>query len=176
MFASHEVTVDASYEVSSARLVHLINRGALLDVSEAAYRGGLQGLVRVGPFGGTPGVSKLVRVRALDPIRRGVTLTVPLRWEATGLTGELFPVLDADLTLMRDGADRSRLGLVGSYRPPLGRAGIVLDRAVMGRVAAATIRSLLDELATVIADPAAEQDPGRDTVLRWWPVTEPGQP
>src|SRR6266540_658543 len=147
MFAVHEVTVEARYEVAAARLVHLINWGALRGVSEAAYEGGLEALVRVGPFGGAPGLSKLVRVRVLDPVCRGVTMTVSLRWEATGVAGELFPVLDADLTLMREGDDRSRLGLIGSYRPPFGRTGAALDRAIMGRIAAATIRSLLDRVA-----------------------------
>src|SRR6266540_1410444 len=71
MFAVHEVTVEARYEVAAARLVHLINWGALRGVSEAAYEGGLEALVRVGPFGGAPGLSKLVRVRVLDQGGRG---------------------------------------------------------------------------------------------------------
>lgn len=175
MFASHEVTVDAPYDVASARLVHLISRGALHGVSETAYDGGLEVLVRVGPLGGAHALSKLVRVRVLGPVRSGVTMTVSLRWEATGLAGELFPVLDADLVLTRKGEGRSQLELVGSYRPPLGRAGAVLDRAVMSRVAAATIRSLLDEVATAVADPAPYPHPERSTAPRWLPVTEPGQ-
>src|SRR6266508_47177 len=68
MFAVHEVTVEARYEVAAARLVHLINWGALRGVSEAAYEGGLEALVRVGPFGGAPGLSKLVRLRVLDAV------------------------------------------------------------------------------------------------------------
>ncbi len=175
MFAVHEVTVEARYEVAAARLVHLINWGALRGVSEAAYEGGLEALVRVGPFGGAPGLSKLVRVRVLDPVCRGVTMTVSLRWEATGVAGELFPVLDADLTLMREGDDRSRLGLIGSYRPPFGRTGAALDRAIMGRIAAATIRSLLDRVAAAIADPAPNPQRGADTAPRWRPITEPGE-
>ena len=176
MFASHEVTLDARYEAALLRLVHLINWGALHSVSEAAYVGGWQALVRVGPFGDAPGLSKLVRVRVLDPVRRGATMTVSLRWEATGAAGELFPVLDADLTLTRDGEDRSRLRLLGSYRPPLGRAGATLDRTIMNRVAVATVRTLLDKIADALADPALYPNLGRDTAPRWRPVTEPGQP
>ncbi len=174
MFAVHEVTVEARYEMATARLIRLINWGALHGVSETAYEGGLQALVRVGPFGGTPGLSKLVRVRVLDPVRRDATMTVPLRWEATGPAGELFPVLDADLILVREGDDRSRLRLIGSYRPPLGRAGAALDKAIMSRVAAATIRSLLDKVAAAIADPVPHPRTGTDTGRRWQPVTEPG--
>src|SRR6266508_3661185 len=146
MFAVHEVTVEARYEMATARLIRLINWGALHGVSETAYEGGLQALVRVGPFGGTPGLSKLVRVR----------------------------VLDADLILVREGDDRSRLRLIGSYRPPLGRAGAALDKAIMSRVAAATIRSLLDKVAAAIADPVPHPRTGTDTGRRWQPVTEPG--
>lgn len=155
MLASHEVILDAGFEVTRARLLDLIDLGGLHGVSEGAFEGGRQALIRVGPFGSTPGVSKLVRVRMLEPVRRGATVTVPLRWEATGVSGELFPVLDADLILVRDGDERTRLGLVGSYRPPLGRTGAALDRAVMSRIAAATIRSLLEEVAAAVADPAA---------------------
>ena len=60
-------------------------------------------------------------------------------------------MLDADLILAREGEERTRLGLVGSYRPPLGRTGAALDRAVMSRIAAATIRSLLEEIAAAVA-------------------------
>lgn len=141
MFAAYEISLDTPYEVVCTRPGHLINRSPLRNLSSAVYQGGLDTVVRVGPFGGTRGLSKLVRLQALDPVRRDGKTTVSLRWEATGGAGELFPVLDADLTVSPDGDDRSRLDLVGSYRPPLGRAGAALDRAIMGRVAEATIRS-----------------------------------
>jgi hypothetical protein len=176
VFASHEIILDAGFEVAWARLLHLINWGVLHSASEAASEGGRQALIRVGPFGAAPGMSKLVRVRMLEPVRRGRTMTVSLRWEATGASGELFPVLDADLILTGEGDDRSRLGLVGSYRPPLGRAGAVLHRTVMDRVAAATIRSLLEEVAAAIVDPAPFRVPERNPVpplLR--PIAEPGE-
>jgi hypothetical protein len=77
-------------------------------------------------------------------------MTVPLRWEATGMGGDLFPVFDGDLVLKAEDEGRSRVGLVGSYRPPLGRTGVTLDRAVMGRVAEATVRSFVNALAGAI--------------------------
>ncbi|MGE5829532.1 MAG: hypothetical protein ACM30G_14400, partial [Micromonosporaceae bacterium] len=112
MFASHEVVLDTGFEVAWPRLLHLINRGALHSGSQTAFDGGQQALVRIGPFGRASGISKLVRVRMLEPVCRSTTMTVSLRWEATGASGELFPVLDADLVLSADGQDRSRLGLV----------------------------------------------------------------
>lgn len=131
-------------------------------------------LVRVGPFGDLPGLAKLVRVRLLAPVRHEAAETVSLRWEATGPAGELFPVLDADLTLTADAEDRCRLVLVGSYRPPLGRPGAAVDRTVMNRVALATLRALLDNLAGLRTAPEAYPDVGRE-VSHWRPTAEPGQ-
>lgn len=159
MFAAHEVTVAVPFESAVARLINLLRRDALRDVCEGAYEGGLAVVLRVGPFGGMRGLSKLVRVYFAEPVRRGAVLTVPLRWEATGATGELFPVLDADLILARYGEDQSLLTLTGSYRPPFGRAGAALDRTLMHRLATATIRSLLKGVCTAIADPAAQYQP-----------------
>jgi hypothetical protein len=152
MFAAHDAHIDAPYHVVSGRLTHLLNHRALHEVCEAAYEGGWQITLRVGPFGGVRGLSRLVRVRTLEPVHRGERMTVALRWEATGTTGDLFPQLDAELILSSAGEDRSRLELVGSYRPPWGRAGVVVDRMIMGWVADATIRSLLDDMAAVLME------------------------
>jgi len=174
MFASQEVIVQLPREVVSARLGHLMNWGALRGASESAYEGGCELLVRVGPFGDLSGLSKLVRVRVLAPVRHEAVETVSLRWEATGPAGELFPVLDADLTLTGDGDGRSRLAVVGSYRPPLGRAGAAVDRAIMNRVATATLRAILDDLADLLTESPAYPDAWRE-IPRWRPAAEPGQ-
>lgn len=167
MFAAHEVTVAVPFEPAAARLVNLLRRDALQDVCEGAYEGGLAVVLRVGPFGGTRGLSKLVRVCFAEPARRGAVITVPLRWEATGAAGELFPVLDADLILARHGADQSLLTLTGSYRPPFGRAGAALDRTLMRRVATATIRSLLKGVSSALADPASQHQPAPGAAEPW---------
>ena len=174
MFAVDEVIIEARCEVAGVRLTHLVDWGALRGVSEAAFLGGLETVIRVGPFGAARGLSKLVRVRVLDPVRRGATMTVSLRWEATGLAGELFPVLDADMTLMPEGGDRSRLGLIGSYRPPWGRFGAVLDQTIMSGVAEATIRSLLEGVAAALADPQPGTAPDVAFGPGWWPVPDAG--
>ena len=175
MFAVHEVTVAAGFDVAAARLTHFVNRGALRDASELAYEGGQVAGLRVGPFGGVRALSKLVQVRFTEPVERDESITVPLRWEATGPTGELFPVLDADLTLTADGDGQTRVRLDGSYRPPFGRAGAALDRAVMSRLAGATIRSLVESVAEAVADPVPELKPDGEPAARWWPVSETGE-
>ena len=175
MFAVHEVTVAARFEVAAGRLAHFVNHGALHSASEAAYEGGMDVGLRVGPFGGIRGLSKLVHVRFADPIARNGSLTVAVRWEAAGTAGELFPVLDADLALTGDGDERTRLRLDGSYRPPLGRAGAALDRVALSRIAVATIRSLTESVAEAIADPVPEPRPNGEPAARWWPVPEAGE-
>jgi hypothetical protein len=159
VFAVCEITMDVTLEVAAARLVSLLHRDALSGVCEAAYEGGLTAVLRVGPLGGKRGFSKLVRVCYLEPARHDATMTVPLRWEATGPTGDLFPVLDADLILTRHGERRALLALTGSYRPPFGRAGAILDKAIMHRLATATIGALLTALAAAIAQPAPQPLP-----------------
>jgi len=43
--------------------------------------------------------------------------------------------------------------LNGCYRPPLGRLGAGLDRAILHRIAAATIRALLRGIADTLTEP-----------------------
>ena len=177
VFAGHEVTVDAPFETAAARLVNLLHRDALSSACEGAYEGGLAAELRVGPFGAAPGLSKLVRVCFAEPVRRSATMTVPLRWEAAGAAGELFPVLDADLVLARHGEGQSLVALMGSYRPPFGRAGAVLDKAIMHRLAAATIRSLLERLSDAIAHPAPHHQPAPEAGAPGpRPAIEPEEP
>jgi len=54
-----------------------------------------------------------------------------------------------------DGAQSVRLALVGAYRPPGGRLGAGLDRAILNRVAAATIRAFLRSVADALTGPEA---------------------
>jgi hypothetical protein len=169
----HAVTIDASYEEVSGRLAHLLNWRVMHGLSEVAFEGGLETSARVGPFGGVPGLSKLVRVRTLEPVRLQGRTLIGLRWEATGVSGELFPVLDAELILTEVDALSSSLELVGSYRPPLGRVGLVLDKVVMERIAEATIRSLVERIAEVLGaeEPASRPEPRSG--LLGFPVANP---
>jgi hypothetical protein len=173
MFVGDEVMVGAPYPAARAELIRLTHGGWLSDASGGAYAEGLAGLVRVGPFGPTPGASKLVRVLMLEPVERDGTLTLVLRWEATGVMGRLFPVLDANITLIPAGEDDCQLALAGAYRPPLAAVGGGLDRVLLHRAAAATVRSLLGRIAQTIAPAAAGGRPG--TTPRPQPA-EPGPP
>jgi carbon monoxide dehydrogenase subunit G len=144
-----------SFRAAQIRLANLAHGGLLTSASEGAYGDGLAGLIRVGPMGAVPGASKLVDVRFRDLVIRDDTALLTLRWHATGPGGALFPALDADITLTPAGDQATRLTLAGAYRPPLASLGSGLDRAILHRVATATIRSLLSRVAAALADPEA---------------------
>lgn len=84
-------------------------------------------------------------------------MTVALRWEATGVAGEVFPILDANLILAPQGHGHSLLTLAGTYRPPFSTAAP--GTASMHRLATAANRSLLAHVAGTIATPAPQRQP-----------------
>ena len=149
MFVAGEVLLELSFPAAAARLATLARGGSLARASEGAYGDGPTGLVRVGPLGAVPDMSKLVEVHFLEVATRGESAVLALRWEATGPGGRPFPALDADMSLTPAGEHSTRLSLAGVYRPPL--AG--LDRAVFHKVADATVQSLLARVADVLARP-----------------------
>lgn len=145
MFVGDEVRLNVGFAVARERLTRLGESGALFAPSADGYGAGL---ARVGPNG----VSKLVRVQARELSRTDKSAGLALRWEATGAGGKLFPVLDADLTLTDFGAQGTLVALAGVYRPPLGVLGQALDRAVLHRVAVATVKSFLAQVVAQLAD------------------------
>jgi len=156
MFADHAVPLDVGYAAARARFLRLAHGDWLDGLSRDAYADGLAGEIRVGPFGSVPGMSKLVRVSLLEPVAGDDKVLVPVRWEATGRMGRLFPVLDANLILGPDDRGQAVLRITGVYRPPLAGLGEALDQAVLHRVVAATMKSLLRRIAAPLAGPAAE--------------------
>jgi len=140
MFVGDEVRLDVGFAVARERLTRLGESGALFAPSADVYG---PGLARVGP--GV--VSKLVRVQVRELSCTDKSGGLALRWEATGTGGKLFPVLDADLTIVDFGDQGTLVALAGVYRPPLGALGQALDRAVLHRVATATIKGFLTQVA-----------------------------
>ena len=131
MFVSEEQTLTVSFPVAASRLARLAGAGWLREASETVYQGGVEYLMRVGPAGTTPGVSRLVQVRFTEPTYLDGMMTVSLRWEATGVTGGLFPALDADIRISAEEDESVTVTLIGSYRPPLGMLGAGLDRLLL---------------------------------------------
>jgi hypothetical protein len=147
MFVQAERAVELPFAVAMQGLVRAIDDGGLVAESQRAVADGLVFVMPVGPRGGrVPRRDVLVRLlpgRATDRSFR-----VPLRWEAIGAGGRLFPDLDADLELTAgEQPGTSRLSIIGRYSPPLGPVGEAVDRAVMSKVASVTMAALLREVA-----------------------------
>jgi hypothetical protein len=181
MFVTQELTVGTGLRQAQARFTNLLHGAWLAEASTAAYDGALTGLLRVGP----PGLAaaKLVRVSLLDPAYHGDVMTVGLRWEATGPAGSMFPVLDANISISPgqhegtgDGKQTARLALTGSYRPPLGRLGAALDQVALHRVATATIRALLQDVAAALTGLAPAGHPAENVSPGWSAIPESGTP
>jgi hypothetical protein len=166
MFVGDEVVLDVSFAVAWAGLTNLTHGGWLLGASEDAYGTEVTGVSRVGALG----VSRVVRVQARDLTGREGSAGLAIRWEVTGPGGGLFPVLDADIRLRPAGEQGTLLTLEGVYRPPLGALGQALDRAILHRVAAATIRNFLDRVAAGVTGQPDPAEAGTDrSGLPWAP-------
>lgn len=162
MFVQAHVALPLSLRASKAALDGVLHDGVLGTQSSSAYADGLALLVRVGPRGAASGLSKQVLVQLLEPRVTGNTVVVPLRWQATGASGRLFPALDANLGLTPAADDSTLLSIVGRYEPPLGGLGERLDHAVLAHVADATARSLVQRLAALLVASARDETPVRN--------------
>jgi carbon monoxide dehydrogenase subunit G len=112
---------------------------------QSVYEAGeaLRATVTVG--NGIP-LSKDVLVRVAQSQPGADHVVVPIRVTAAG-PSSLFPRLEADVELAAVGADLSQLTLRGSYKPPLGAVGALIDRALLHRVAEAAVKDLVDQIA-----------------------------
>jgi hypothetical protein len=161
MFIADQITLETGFPAVCARLERLAGGGLLLRASKDAYGEGITELLRAGPVRYLPGMWDLAEVRLGElAAQDDVAARLPLRWETAGAAGGRFPVLDADITLTAAGEYATVLALTGSYRPPSGLAAAGLDREVVRRCAAGTIRSFLARLACAIAHPAGWAEPG----------------
>lgn len=153
---SAETVADVGFDAAQARLAGLAQGGWLADASREAFGELGRGLARVGPM---PAVSRLVEVQFGTMATRSGSAVLPLRWQAAGAGGGLFPALDADITVAPYGSAGTLIALAGVYRAPLGPVGVALDRVVMRRVAVATVRRFVRRVEEAIADPAAATAP-----------------
>ena len=175
MFIGAEIRLDVGFSAAQARLANLAHGGLLSRASENAHEWGAD-QAELGPLG-APGRSRLVKVQFRHLVTHEDSALWALRWEVTGKTGALFPVLDADITLARAGEQAAVLTVSGAYRPPLGNLGAGVDRAIMHRIAEATIRAFTNHIGAAIAHPAAAPEAGHTRMLPEpppWP--EPATP
>jgi hypothetical protein len=151
MFVEARSPLPMTVDVAETALGQALAGDGLIRSSDAAYREGLTALRSVGPRG----LSKRVLVRTLPARRTATSIVVRIRWEATGLGGQLFPALDADLALTAVNDVTSVMSIVGRYAPPFGGLGRALDRTLLAGAAQATVDAFVRELSHSIQQIAA---------------------
>ncbi len=117
-------------------------------MADVAYREGEELRARVGPGAGK--LAKEVRLEIGAPEIHRFGLVYPVSWSAVG-SETLFPRLNADLIVSHIGPDQTRIIMDGTYQPPLGPLGKVVDRVLLRRVAESTVKTWVDRLADSIA-------------------------
>jgi hypothetical protein len=142
MFVRYETEVSLSLpEVERGLDSFETQLGTLADL---AYREGEELRSRVGP--GSGNLAKEVRLDIGSPEIHRTGLIYPVSWSAVGAE-MLFPRLNAELAISHNGVHRTRLILDGTYEPPLGQLGKVVDRILLRRIAESTVKAWVDRLA-----------------------------
>ncbi len=142
MFVHYETEVPLSMPAVERGLDGFGTRlGALADL---AYREGEELRSRVGPGSGNLAKEVRLEIGAPEIHRRGLIYAVS--WSAVGAE-MLFPRLNAELIISHLGQNRTRIVMDGTYQPPLGQFGRVVDRVILRRVAESTVKSWVDRLA-----------------------------
>lgn len=122
-----------------------------------SYREGEALRTRIGVDRRQKLVAKTVTLSAGPPVRSPSALRIPLSWVATGTPG-LFPTMTADLVLARLDGELTQVKLEGTYQPPLGTVGRLLDQAVLHRIAEASVKNLVDRIVAALTDAAPVPD------------------
>ena len=98
-------------------------------------------------------LTKDVNVQIGEPFGNGDHASLPLRIRAAG-AGALFPQMEAQLQSARVGDGYTQLSFDASYKPPLGVGGVVIDAAVLHRVAEAMAKDFMDRIASRLEEVA----------------------
>jgi len=94
-------------------------------------------------------VGKRVEIELGSPVRTPGRTWLPITWRATGPHG-IFPTLEGELEVAALGSHLTQLGLSARYKPPFGPIGDALDRALLHRVAEATIRDFVERVGAAV--------------------------
>lgn len=86
----------------------------------------------------------IVSTGAMRPLGYGVAM--PVEWQAAEHP-ERYPTLSGSLRLEPAGPAGTRLRLDAHYRPPGGKLGAAADRALLHRVAEASVRDFVERVA-----------------------------
>ena len=144
MFVRYFMHLDVPF--ADANAILLADPGSWLpDLVRETDEHGVHLLTSVG-FGMGVHVRKRVEVVVDEPLTVPGRTVVPLRWN-TGAEHSPLPSMEGDLELAPFGADVTHLAMSGRYTPPFGSLGEALDRAMLNRVAEATVRDFVIRVA-----------------------------
>jgi hypothetical protein len=147
VFISFFSQVPVDFDSAVARLEPVL--GDLGGWAHEAYRNGERLRARVGVGRGAPFIAKTVVMEMGEPEKAADTYTIPISWRATGAP-VLFPMMRADLHLVRVSRTVTQIRLSGSYTVPLGSIGQIFDDAVLHRVAESTIENFVRRVAEAL--------------------------
>jgi hypothetical protein len=97
-------------------------------------------------------LGKEVRITVGAPLQqegelgRPPSTRIPIEWEAASRPG-LFPLMSGELALYPITGTETQLDFGGTYQPPMGPLGGVLDSVVGHRIADASIHRFLSDVA-----------------------------
>jgi hypothetical protein len=143
MFVRYFVEIESSRDAVE-RLMTAAPETWLPVLASQADANGQRLLAEVG-FGHEFRIARTVKLDIRAPIRSPAMTLIPLGWHSVG-SASLFPEMEADLEIAPLGPRRCQLSINGRYRPPMRSVGRVLDRALLSRVAEATVKDFLDRV------------------------------
>jgi len=152
MFLRYFLDVPLAYEEARSALLYEPGRWVPRLVREAEDQAERL-LIEVGFDVRAMRVSRQVEIAIGEPLHANGKTTLPVTWRSTSHES-LFPRFDADIEVAPLGPGRVQLALSGRYEPPLGPVGRVADRALLHRVAEATIKDFVERVAATLADSA----------------------
>lgn len=167
VFVQDFALIDCPYDIVAARFCADIP-GRLSGALRAARRHSNQLQRKAAPRGWPTLLARTVDIDLGSTRSYEDGLLVSFTWQAHNGSA-LVPTLDADLQLAPVGSTQTQVTLRGRYRPPAGAVGRYADQLLLHRVADATIRAFVADIAAGLAEP---EDPGSG--LR--PVADPGSP
>ncbi|CAN5186727.1 hypothetical protein BH18ACT5_BH18ACT5_08940 [soil metagenome] len=121
--------------------------GDLTVWARLAYEGGEELRMRIQPESSR--LTKEVEIVVGKPRSLTTAVYVPIIWKATGAES-LFPLLEADLIVEAVGKAMSQITFRGSYTPPLGPLGRLLDRTLLHHLAEGCVKNFMDRIQAAL--------------------------
>jgi hypothetical protein len=141
MFIRYFVQIPMPFEAVETALLDEPD-GWIPGLARDAGDRGEELLVEVGFGAAGRRVQREVEITIGKPMRYASKTVLPITWKPTA--GDHLPSMEADLEVAPLGGSRTQFAISARYDPPLGAFGRTVDRALLHRVAEATVKDFLD--------------------------------